>query len=296
MEKRKRTVPRVAAIHDLSCYGRCALTVIIPALSACGFQAVPVPTALLSTHTGGFDNIHTVDLEQSIKAVGEHLASVGVSFDAIYTGYLGSARQADTVAEFIDLHKRRDTLLLVDPVMGDGGRLYSACTPELSGKMRGLCARADIITPNLTEACFLTDSEYPELSGATAQEATRCVDRISEKLSEFTDAVCIITGIHCLDGVGTYCAGRMHIERARTGDYPGTGDLFASVMLAVVLKSGGLHDRESVCKAAAYASGYTAEVIDYSLKYGADEPKRDGVIFEPCLGKLCRDVCDGGVL
>lgn len=291
----KRAVPRVAAIHDLSCYGRCALTVVIPTISACGMQVVPVPTALLSTHTGGFENIHSVDLDASIKAVGEHLAAEGVGFDAIYTGYLGSAAQARTVAEFIDLHKHGDTLLLVDPVMGDQGRLYSACTPELSEKMRGLCARADIITPNLTEACLMADIEYPDLSGATAEEATVCVYRIAERLAKFTDAVCVITGIHCRDGVGTYFSGSMHIERARASDYPGTGDLFASVMLAIFMKH-GLRDCESVRRAVAYASCYTAEVIDYSLKYGSGEPKRDGVLFEPCLGKLCRDVCDGGVL
>ena len=286
----KRKLPRVAALHDLSCFGRCALTVIIPALSAAGIQTVPVPTALLSTHTGGFTDMHFCDLDASIEAVGKHFSELNIDFDAIYTGFLGSEKQVKTVEDFIDRTADGNTLVFVDPVMGDDGKLYSACFPELVSEMKRLCARADIITPNLTEACLMTDTPYPDLTAMKAEQAQRLIDAIAEKIKGFTDAECIITGIHFDGGVGTYCLGRMHSERARRNDYPGTGDLFASVLLACIIRSGRPHDKEILQKGAAYASRFTADVIDYSLEYGADEPRRDGVLLEGCLGRLCEDM------
>ena len=134
----KRKLPRVAALHDLSCFGRCALTVIIPALSASGIQTIPVPTALLSTHTGGFTNMHFRDLDDSIGDIARHFGELGLDFDAIYTGFLGSERQVRTVEDFIDRTADENTLIFVDPVMGDDGKLYSACFPELVAEMRRL--------------------------------------------------------------------------------------------------------------------------------------------------------------
>lgn len=288
--KTKRKLPRVAALHDLSCFGRCALTVIIPALSAAGIQTVPVPTALLSTHTGGFNNMHFRDLDDSIEAVGRHFSELNIDFDAIYTGFLGSEKQVKTVEDFIGSTADENTLIFVDPVMGDDGKLYSACFPELVSEMKRLCARADIITPNLTEACLMTDTPYPDLSAMNADEAEVVIGTIAERIGEFTNAECIITGIHFNGGVGTYCLGSMHSERARRNDYPGTGDLFASVLLAYIIRSGRPHDKEVLQKGAAYASHFTADVIDYSLEYGADEPRRDGVLLEGCLGTLCEDM------
>lgn len=288
----KRKLPRVAALHDLSCFGRCALTVIIPALSAAGVQTIPVPTALLSTHTGGFTNMHFRDLDDSIEAIGKHFCELGLDLDAVYTGFLGSEKQVKTVEDFIDRTADEKTLIFVDPVMGDDGKLYSACFPELVAEMRRLCARADIITPNLTEACLMTDTEYPDLSALSAEEAEKRVDGIAEKIKYFTNAECIITGIHFDGGVGTYCLGTMHSERARKNDYPGTGDLFSSVLLAYMLRSGKPHDKETLQKGAEYASRFTADVIDYSLEYGDDEPRRDGVLLEGCLGRLAADLAD----
>ena len=290
---KKRKLPRVAALHDLSCFGRCALTVIIPTLSAAGMQTIPVPTALLSTHTGGFTGMHFRDLDDSIGDIARHFGELGLDFDAIYTGFLGSERQVKTVEDFIDRTADENTLIFVDPVMGDDGKLYSACFPELVAEMRRLCARAHIITPNLTEACLMTDTVYPDLSALSADEAERAVGEIAENIKDFTSAECVITGIHFKDGVGTYCLGGMHSERARRNDYPGTGDLFASVMLGFILKSGRL-DKEILQKSAEYASRFTAEVIDYSLEYGADEPRRDGVLLEGCLGRLIADLAEIG--
>ena len=286
----KRKLPRVAALHDLSCFGRCALTVIIPALSASGIQTVPVPTALLSTHTGGVKNMHFRDLDDSIGDIARHFGELGLDFDAIYTGFLGSERQVRTVEDFIDRTADENTLIFVDPVMGDDGKLYSACFPELVAEMRHLCARADIITPNLTEACLMTDTEYPDLSDHSEEESEATIGAIAEKIKSFTNAECVITGIHFKGGVGTYCLGKLHSERARRNDYPGTGDLFASVMLAYILKSGKTLNKEILQKSAEYASRFTAEVIDYSLQYGDAEPRRDGVLLEGCLGRLVADM------
>jgi pyridoxine kinase len=258
----------------------------MPTLSAMGNQVIPLPTALLSTHTGGFTDMHFRDLDDSIEAVGKHFSELGIDFDAIYTGFLGSEKQVKTVEDFIERTADENTLVFVDPVMGDDGKLYSACFPELVSEMKRLCARADIITPNLTEACLMTDTPYPDLCDLTADEAEAVIGSIAEKIAEFTDAECIITGIHFDGGVGTYCLGKMHSERARRNDYPGTGDLFSSVLLAYIIRSGKPHDKDVLQKGAAYASRLTADVIDYSLEYGDDEPRRDGVLLEGCLGKL----------
>lgn len=292
--KTEGRLPRVAALHDLSCFGRCALTVVIPALSAAGVQTVPVPTALLSTHTGGFSGMHFRDLDDSIGDIGRHFGDLGIEFDAIYTGFLGSERQVKTVEDFIDRTANAETLIFVDPVMGDDGKLYSACFPQLVAEMRRLCAGADIITPNLTEACLMTDTPYPDLSSFSKQDATAAVDEIAAKIKCFTDAECIITGIHFDGGVGTYYSGEMYSERARRNDYPGTGDLFASVLLAYILKSGKQYDAETVKRGAEYASRFTAEVIDYSLERGACEPRRYGVLLEGCLGRLFEDMKEWG--
>ena len=160
-----RIPPKVAAIHDLSCFGRCALTVIIPTLSALGSQTVPIPTALLSTHTGGFENMFFADLSREMDEISNHFSSLGMEFDAVYSGFLGSEAQIGRVSSFIDKFAKKGAPILVDPVMGDDGVLYSTYTKELGMGMRQLVQKADIITPNYTEACFLTETEYRSTNG-----------------------------------------------------------------------------------------------------------------------------------
>lgn len=289
-ETMERKLKRVAALHDLSCFGRCALTVVIPTMSAMGMQVIPVPTALLSTHTGGFENMYFLDLESSIDAIGEHFEELGLDFDAIYTGFLGSSEQVKTVEHFTRRLRgiRDDAILFVDPVMGDDGEFYSACFPELVCEMRRLCASADIIVPNMTEACLLCDVPYIDTSAMSEEDATGVAAMLESRLLELTDAYCVITGVHSENGVGTYFMGEMHTEKKRARNYPGTGELFASVMLGAILKWGGVND-ENVRRSAIYASKYVTEVMDYSMKYGEDEPIRDGVLLEGCMLKLCRD-------
>jgi pyridoxine kinase len=275
-------IPRVAAIHDLSCFGRCALTVIIPTLSAMGIQVVPIPTALLSTHTGGFENMAFTDLSDKMTDIAKHFDELGLEFDAIYTGFLGDSSQIEIVSDFIDRFGGKDCIVFVDPVMGDDGVLYSTYTDELVSGMAKLCAKADIITPNLTEACFLTGRSYVD-SFANESDAENAALIIREKLRKVTDAEVCITGIHYGDNmVATYAShserslfyGAKHIGRS----YPGTGDLFASVMLGKLI--GGNSFEVSARK----ASKFTRNVIKYSEEFG--DSVRNGVVLEPMLKKI----------
>lgn len=281
----KNRLPRVAAIHDLSCFGRCALTVVIPTLSAMGVQVVPIPTALLSTHTGGFTNMYFEDLTDRMEEISWHLDSLNVKFDAIYTGFLASERQISVVSEFIDRFADEDCLVFVDPVMGDDGELYSTYTRELAEGMKRLCERADIITPNLTEACILADVVYDTDKSRSFDGACSFAESLCARIGRFTSAKIVITGLHYGGGfVGSYVCdgdkkalfGGAHID----ANYPGTGDLFASVLLGRILQG------EPLSMAAKEASGFTRDTVDYSLQFPT--PVREGVALEGMLQNLIK--------
>ena len=277
---------RIAAIHDLSCFGRCALTVVIPALSSMGYQAIPVPTALLSSHTGGFDDMHFEDLTNFMNKTAEHFDRLDIKFDAIYTGFLGSEEQIDVVLNFIKRFSSKDTLIFVDPVMGDDGVLYSTYNDILRDRMKELCSVAHVITPNLTEACFLSNTPYRDTSDMTEAEAFAFADDMRVKLSALGEAKTVITGIPHKGGMfGTYSHtedevsdGYMYsVERVRRS-YPGTGDLFASVLLGCMLQG------DELSSAIRFASDYIRNVMSYSANF--DTPEREGVAFEHLLGEL----------
>ena len=278
-------VKRVAAIHDLSCFGRCALTVIIPTLSAMGIQVVPVPTCLLSSHTGGFTDLHFEDLEPSMHQIADHFDRLNLRFDAIYTGFLGSASQISEVRAFIDRFSSEDTLVFVDPVMGDDGELYSTYTPELMRGMSKLCRGADIITPNLTEACFLTDTPYRDTDLMSEQEIRDFTAELCEKLKATGAEKIVITGIPsgksklyvCGDGVGENAPTLYGIDRVHK-NYPGTGDLFACVLLGCLLRG------DEFAGAITTAADFTRKVMEYSAKFNT--PEREGVALEAFLGEL----------
>ena len=160
---------RVAAIHDISCFGKCSLTVALPIISAAGIECAGIPTAVLSTHTGGFSGYTFRDLTDDIMPVASHWKKEGLTFDAVYTGYLGSVEQIDLVCKAVDTFGTDNTLLIVDPVMADHGRLYAGFPESFPKEMVRLCAKADIITPNITEAAFMTGIRYmePGRSGKT---------------------------------------------------------------------------------------------------------------------------------
>ena len=148
-------IKRVAALQDLSCFGRCSLTVVLPVLSAMGVQGCPLPTAVLSSHTGGFGPVARTELADQLQGTLEHWQRLGLDFDGVYTGYLSSPRQAALARRAVEALRRTGGMALVDPVLGDGGRLYASVTPELAAAMGELCQAADVITPNLTEAAVL---------------------------------------------------------------------------------------------------------------------------------------------
>lgn len=286
----KKAIKRVAALHDLSAFGRCALTVVIPALSSMGIQVLPVPTTLLSTHTGGFDGYYFRDMSDSIMPIADHWKSLGIEVDAIYTGFLSGEAQCDIIEEFIGKFKGKNTLTMVDPVFGDDGVLYSSCTKGLVERMKKLCSLGDVIVPNLTEACMLCNVEYKDTSVMSSAELKDYISGLLEGLLAFGAKRIAITGIvadresnvatagidlskNSLDNSPFYVT--LHREG---GSYPGTGDLFASVLLGKMLNG------TPFSKATAVASAFVRDVIAYSEKY--DTPHRDGVALEPCLYKL----------
>lgn len=272
---------KIAAIHDMSCLGRCALTVIIPILSAEGVQVVPIPTALLSTHTGGFENPYFVDLSDEMQKIIEHFEQLDVKFDAIYSGFLGSARQIHIVEDIIDKFGSGGPVL-VDPVMGDDGKLYSTYTDELVRGMAQLCRKADIITPNLTEAHFLTGVDIPENipdARAATELALKLCCHMKAKLG--VNKI-VITGIHFGDRVGNAVMvdGEVRLTSMPrlNRSFPGTGEVFTSTLLGEIVRGKSLYD------AAEAAQEFTYKVIEHSQS--SPEPTRNGVLLEECLGIL----------
>ncbi len=283
--------PRVAAIHDLSCLGRCALTVILPTLSVMGYQVIPLPTALLSTHTGGFTDLHFRDLTDDMDAISRHFSNLGTDFRAIYSGFLGSDRQIKTVSDFIDTFgKSRPEadrpLVLVDPVMGDDGELYSTYTEELVAGVRLLSRKADLLTPNLTEACLLTHIPYRDVTQLSKEDVLCYAEELMSALERLGVPRIVITGIHTGDGLlinyGRNLDGsRFTVERpCQKRSYPGTGDIFASVLLGSLLENGDLH------AACTRAADFIVTLIKGSTPIST--PTREGVALEAYLHLLCK--------
>ena len=271
------STPRIAAIHDLSCFGRCSLTIALPVLSAMGCQFCPLPTALLSAHTG-FPGNTFLDLAAEMGRIAEHWAAMDLQFDAIYSGFLGSADQVDTVARFFDTFKKSDTAVIVDPVMGDHGTAYRTCTPELCRGMRVLAENSDVITPNLTEAALLLDRPYEEIRQSDAYEVVR-------RLSLGGRRSVVLTGYSSESGqTGALCFDRDSGESKAVQtprepqDFSGTGDLFASVL------AGGVARGVPLFQAAQAAADFVRDCIARTLAEGLTE--QDGVDFEPLLGQL----------
>ena len=271
------STPRIAAIHDLSCFGRCSLTIALPVLSAMGCQCCPLPTALLSAHTG-FPGNTFLDLTVEMGRIAEHWAAMDLQFDAIYSGFLGSADQVDTVARFFDTFKKSDTAVIVDPVMGDHGTAYRTCTPELCWGMRVLAENSDVITPNLTEAALLLDRPYEEIQRTDAYEVVR-------RLSVGGRRSVVLTGYSSGPGqTGALCFDRDSGESKAVQtprepqDFSGTGDLFASVL------AGGVARGVPLFQAAQAAADFVRDCIARTLAEGLTE--QDGVDFEPLLGQL----------
>ncbi|MCL2416116.1 MAG: pyridoxamine kinase [Defluviitaleaceae bacterium] len=276
---------RVCAIHDISCVGRCSLTVALPIISAAGFDTSVLPTAVLSTHTGGFTNFTYRDLTEDINPISDHWQTLGIKFDAMYSGFLGSFEQIDLVAELFDKFKEKDGgLVLVDPVMADEGKLYSIYSPEMAKGMAGLCSKADIIVPNITEACFMVDEEYK--AGSYDEEY---IYNLLKKLSELGPKQVVLTGVWFEPsklGAATYDATTDSVHYALgnriEGYFHGTGDVFGSALLSGLLNGFALND------AAQIAVDYVADCIKKTVE--ANQERRYGVCFEKALPGLIKSL------
>lgn len=229
---------RVLAVHDISCVGKCSLTVALPIISSVGIETAILPTAVLSTHTGsGFSGFTYKDLTDDIVPIVNHWNKEHISFDAMYVGYLGSQRQISIVENIICDYRKNNTLIFIDPVMGDHGKLYTNFNEDYPKQMLDLCKCADIITPNITEAVLMLGEEFKH--GPYTKDYT---DNLLCKMAEKGMKKIILTGVYfddCELGVGIYDGETQTIEYVMSqklpGFYDGTGDIFASSFIACVM-------------------------------------------------------------
>jgi pyridoxine kinase len=230
-------IKRVAAIHDISGVGKCSLTAAIPIISCAGVECNPIPTAVLSTHTGNIKGYTFTDLTDDIIPYCKHWNSLGIFPDTIYTGYLGSAKQVQIVIDSINLLKKENTKIIVDPAMADSGILYKGFDNNFPAKMSFLCKEADIIVPNITEACLMTGTEYK------TNYDSIYIENLLYKLSDFTKRFVILTGVSFSEdkiGCSIFDKETQNIRwlfsEKYDGTYYGTGDIFASVIAAGITK------------------------------------------------------------
>lgn len=272
---------KVAAIHDLSCYGRCSLAVILPVLSVMGVQCCPLPGTVLSTHTGGFGPVARTDLTGQVTGTLRHWEGLGLSFDGIYTGYMATTEQIRQAMEAVERLSGSRTQVVVDPVLGDHGRLYASMTEKMARAMGELCAQAQVITPNLTEAAILLGLSPDALLDRRGVE-------LAVELSGQGQRSVVVTGITPEPGYTgavwfdhtTGTSGTTVAVRA-PGEYPGTGDLFAAVL------TGSLMMGESLERGVSRAAHFIARCASYTSALGTDP--REGVLFEPLLPLLLGD-------
>lgn len=281
-------VKRIAVINDLSGLGKCSLTAAIPVLSVMGVQACPLPTAILSNQTG-YESYYYDDYTKHMDAYTDEWSKRGLTLDGIYTGFLGSELQAEKILRFIDVFQKPDTLLLVDPVMGDSGHTYDIYTETFGTQMKRLVQRADVITPNLTELCILTNTDYSSLTARSgAPNYLETIAALGQKLLAQGIKTVIITGIlyqSPTDREKRYYNLVLE-ENAVTpissaihgGSYSGTGDLLASVVCAGMVR--GDSALESVRRAVHFLATALAETANEQI------PKNDGINFEPYLQLL----------
>ncbi len=267
---------RVAAIHDISCFGKCSLTVALPIISAAGIECAGIPTAVLSTHTGDFSGYTFRDLTEDILPIANHWKKEELTFDAVYTGYLGSIEQIELVSSAIDIIGGDNTLLIVDPVMADHGRLYGGFPNNFPKEMIKLCKKADIITPNITEAAFMTDVPYLE-----APHSREYIQSLIDGLRKITNGKIVLTGVcfktgeigvACVEGGNTEYVFTPHVQAT----YHGTGDVFASALTCAVLNGKSL--KESAFIAATYTAGCIKRTneempnVHYGVNFEAEIP------------------------
>ncbi len=261
---------RVLTIQDISCLGKCSLTIALPVISALGAETVILPTAVLSTHTM-FRNFTCKDLSDQIDPIANHWKSEGVTFDAIYTGYLGTVSQIDQIKKLFGSFRDKNTTIIVDPVMADNGKLYPAFDMAYVKKNAELCAEADIIVPNITEACLMTGTDYRE------EYDEAYIKGLLSRLNDLGAGVSVLTGVSLEKGKTGVVGyeretGEYYVYQNRRIDaaYHGTGDLFSSTCVGEMLRGKNWRDAMRI------AADYTAHTIEVTLQnphkpwYGVD--------------------------
>ena len=275
---------RVITIQDISCIGRCSLTVALPILSAAGIETSILPTAILSTHTGGFTGYTFRDLTDDIEPIAAHWKTLDINVDGIYTGYLGSHRQLELMARFFDEFRQNDTLVMVDPAMADQGMLYPGFDNDFALGMRDLCKKADLIVPNMTEACLMLEKPYP-----AEGYSEEFVDELLEGLASLGPSKVVLTGIsYTPDRIGAIAydvranSRDSYFSERIEGYYHGTGDIYSSSLLAAIMND------KSLAESIKIAVEYTLGCIKRT--HAADTDRKFGVDFESGLGDFARAV------
>ena len=269
---------KVLTIQDISCVGQCSLTVALPIISACGLETCVLPSAMFSTHTAGFKGYTFRDLTDDMPDIRAHWEKEGISFDTIYTGYLGSTKQIDYVRDIFASCSKESTVKVVDPAMADNGKLYPGFDAEFVDAMRSLCADSDYVVPNITEACFLTGTEYK----SEGEYGREYIDALIESLVALGCRNIVLTGV-------SYREGKTGIVVYENGEYSyyehdklsnschGTGDVYASAFV------GALTRQKSTYDSARIAAEYTVECIKETAKL---DNHWYGAAFEPAIPKL----------
>lgn len=267
---------KIAAINDISGFGKCSMTVTLPIISAMGIQCCPVMTSIFSNHTA-YDNYFFDDYTDRMPEYIEMWKKLNLKFDGILTGFLGSAKQIEIVTAFIREFRKENTKVIVDPIMGDNGVIYSTYTNDMCDRMKHLVKIADIATPNLTEACILSDTLY--------EDRIMSAEELKGMAASLGPDIVVITGLEHNDYIANYVYNRYgkssFVRKKKTGQTRcGTGDVFSSIIAADAVNSVDI--MESVRKAA----GFVKECI--SLSDDMELPLTDGVCFEEILYKLCK--------
>lgn len=279
---------KIAVINDLSGFGRCSLTAAIPTISVMGIQPCPLPTAVLSAQTG-FPSYYCDDYTEKMEHFRQEWEKMGVRFDGIYTGFVASETQIRRIFRFLDTFYGESTFLLVDPVMGDEGRVYKLFTPELLRRMKELALRADVVTPNLTELCLLTGADYGELGRMKGEkEITEAAGELAEKLMESGPDTIVVTGIRFEDvQSGERMIGNLAVDQSGRrlsafpyigGSFSGTGDLFASII------AGGIARGDDIFRTMDLAGEFVERAMKDSAAEGVE--RNQGTNFEKYLGML----------
>lgn len=273
---------RVLAINDISCVGKCSLTVALPIISACGVTCDILPTALLSTHTGGFTGYTFRDLSEDIPAILAHWKSLGLKYDYIVSGYLGSIDQIDMVRSVKDDFLKEGGTMIVDPVMGDNGKMYAHFDDKFVQEMKGLCRCADVIVPNLTEACLLADMDYGDV--CAAENYREVLDKLKKLCPRPS-----VTGCDVADGKGTRSAvfytdgngkDKVYSTEKIGGAFHGAGDVYASALVGCLAR--GVREDDAV----KLAADFTKNSIAQTKKDGTEA--RYGLNSESCMYAFLR--------